>query len=110
MFVLCSFSMSFAFHDFVSFFVNLFIIVLSSFKKIITFSFFLPVRAIKGVEDVTIRVSDQGGGIPRRMTDTLFEYLYTTAPTPAITSSTELPPGKQNHSFNSAELRPNLCF
>ena len=40
---------------------------------------------------MTIRVSDQGGGIPRRMTDTLFEYLYTTAPTPAITSSVDLP-------------------
>lgn len=49
------------------------------------------VRAIKGQEDVTIRVSDQGGGIPRRMTDTLFEYLYTTAPTPALTSSAEMP-------------------
>ena len=49
------------------------------------------VRAIKGQEDVTIRVSDQGGGFPHRMTDTLFEYLYTTAPTPAITSSAEMP-------------------
>ena len=55
--------------------------------------FLISVRAIKGTEDVTIRVSDQGGGIPRRMTDTLFEYLYTTAPTPAITSSVDMPPG-----------------
>jgi len=53
----------------------------------------IKIRAIKGTEDVTIRVSDQGGGIPRRMTDTLFEYLYTTAPTPAITSSVDMPPG-----------------
>ena len=55
---------------------------------------FLPlfsVRAIKGQEDVTIRVSDQGGGIPRRMTDTIFEYLYTTAPTPQLTSSCDVP-------------------
>jgi pyruvate dehydrogenase kinase 2/3/4 len=44
-----------------------------------------------GSEDVTIRVSDQGGGIPRRMTDTLFEYLYTTAPSPVLTSSVETP-------------------
>ena len=67
-----------------------------------TYSFFsvcfISVRAIKGTEDVTIRVSDQGGGIPRRMTDTLFEYLYTTAPTPAITSSVDMPPGKANKS------------
>ena len=53
--------------------------------------FLFSVRAIRGSQDVTIRVSDQGGGIPRRMTDTLFEYLYTTAPTPAITSSVDLP-------------------
>jgi len=51
----------------------------------------IKIRAIRGSQDVTIRVSDQGGGIPRRMTDTLFEYLYTTAPTPAITSSVDLP-------------------
>ena len=52
---------------------------------------FFSVRAIKGAEDVTIRVSDQGGGIPRKMTDTLFEYLYTTAPTPQFTSSCDVP-------------------
>ena len=45
---------------------------------------------------MTIRVSDQGGGIPRRMTDTLFEYLYTTAPTPAITTSCDTPSGMNN--------------
>lgn len=53
----------------------------------------VKVRAIKGVEDVTIRVSDQGGGIPRRLKDQLFEYLYTTAQTPALTTSTEAPGG-----------------
>ena len=42
---------------------------------------------------MTIRVSDQGGGVPRRIRDNLFEYLYTTAPTPAITSSVEMPSG-----------------
>jgi len=51
----------------------------------------IKIRAIRGSQDVTIRVSDQGGGIPRRMTDTLFEYLYTTAPTPALTSSVDMP-------------------
>ena len=62
------------------------------------FLFWFSVRAIRGSQDVTIRVSDQGGGIPRRMTDTLFEYLYTTAPTPAITSSVDLP-GKDVFDF-----------
>jgi len=51
----------------------------------------IKIRAIKGHEDVTIRVSDQGGGIPRRKTDLLFEYLYTTAPTPQLLSSCDMP-------------------
>ena len=55
------------------------------------FIFSSSVRAIKGHEDVTIRVSDQGGGIPRRKTDLLFEYLYTTAPTPQLLSSCDMP-------------------
>ena len=59
--------------------------------QLINYLFCFSVRAIRGSQDVTIRVSDQGGGIPRRMTDTLFEYLYTTAPTPAITSSVDMP-------------------
>ena len=59
------------------------------YKNLFTFS--SSVRAIKGHEDVTIRVSDQGGGIPRRKTDLLFEYLYTTAPTPQLLSSCDMP-------------------
>ena len=65
--------------------------VLKIVNKQLIFYLFFPVRAIKGQEDVTIRVSDQGGGIPRRMTDTIFEYLYTTAPTPQLTSSCDVP-------------------
>ncbi|XP_014677121.1 PREDICTED: pyruvate dehydrogenase (acetyl-transferring) kinase, mitochondrial-like [Priapulus caudatus] len=35
-----------------------------------------------GTEDVTIKISDAGGGIPRSRTDLLFQYLYSTAPRP----------------------------
>ena len=38
------------------------------------------------------------------MTDTLFEYLYTTAPTPAITSSVDLP-GKVVRILKKESLR-----
>ena len=48
-----------------------------------------PVFAVKGQEDVTIHVRDRGGGIPRRLIGSIFEYLYTTA-NPVITSSTEI--------------------
>jgi hypothetical protein len=47
------------------------------------------VFAVKGQEDVTIHVRDRGGGIPRRLIGSIFEYLYTTA-NPVITSSTEI--------------------
>ena len=44
----------------------------------------------KGKEDVTIRISDRGGGIPRSLRDHIFEYLYTTAPNPILTNSAEI--------------------
>lgn len=37
-----------------------------------------------GDEDVTIRISDQGGGFPLNMTPTLFNYNFTTAAQPAL--------------------------
>ncbi|CAG7834893.1 unnamed protein product, partial [Allacma fusca] len=38
---------------------------------------------VSGKEDVTIKISDRGGGIPRRNTDLLFHYMYSTAPKPS---------------------------
>ena len=38
----------------------------------------------QGFEDITIRVSDRGMGIPRRNIRTVFEYAYTTASVPVI--------------------------
>jgi len=53
---------------------------------------FPPVKVLvcKGKEDVTIRISDRGGGIPRSLRDHIFEYLYTTAPNPIMTNSAEI--------------------
>lgn len=36
-----------------------------------------------GREDLTIKMSDRGGGIPRSLTDVLFQYMYSTAPKPS---------------------------
>jgi K+-sensing histidine kinase KdpD len=47
------------------------------------------VFAVKGKEDMTIHVRDRGGGIPRRLMGSIFEYLYTTA-NPVITSSHDI--------------------
>lgn len=42
----------------------------------------LKIVVCKGKEDLTIKLSDQGGGIPFRKVDQLFQYMYTTAPQP----------------------------
>ncbi|KAJ4721896.1 Pyruvate dehydrogenase (Acetyl-transferring) kinase mitochondrial [Melia azedarach] len=48
-----------------------------------------PVRIIvaDGLEDVTIKVSDEGGGIPRSGLPKIFTYLYSTARNPLDESS-----------------------
>jgi len=45
-----------------------------------------PVQVLvaKGKQDVTIKISDQGGGIPHKVTTRMFHYLYSTAPRPAM--------------------------
>jgi len=40
----------------------------------------------QGDHDISIRISDRGGGIPRHITDNLFRYLYSTAPRPSMFS------------------------
>merc|ERR1719283_443137 len=45
----------------------------------------IEVLVAKGDHDVSIKVSDQGGGIPRHITDKLFQYLFSTAPRPSMT-------------------------
>lgn len=41
---------------------------------------------VKGKEDITIRITDYGGGIPVSKIPLVFKYMYTTAPKPAIES------------------------
>ncbi|KAG0500937.1 hypothetical protein HPP92_001009 [Vanilla planifolia] len=45
-----------------------------------------PVRIIvaDGIEDVTIKISDEGGGIPRSGLSKIFTYLYSTAKDPPV--------------------------
>ena len=63
---------------------------LLAFSVDVTFSVCFSVLVVKGREDVTIKVSDRGGGIPRSLRDHIFEYLYTTAPNPILTNSAEI--------------------
>uniref|UniRef100_A0A672HS69 Protein-serine/threonine kinase n=1 Tax=Salarias fasciatus TaxID=181472 RepID=A0A672HS69_SALFA len=42
----------------------------------------IKVRVALGAEDLTIKMSDRGGGVPLRKIERLFSYMYSTAPSP----------------------------
>jgi len=44
----------------------------------------IEVLISKGENDISVRISDQGGGIPRHIQENLFRYLYSTAPRPSM--------------------------
>ncbi|KAG8450590.1 hypothetical protein GDO86_003021 [Hymenochirus boettgeri] len=52
-----------------------------------------PVKALVtlGKEDLSIKISDQGGGVPLRKIDRLFNYMYSTAPSPSLAPSRAVP-------------------
>uniref|UniRef100_A0A8C7Y2L1 Protein-serine/threonine kinase n=1 Tax=Oryzias sinensis TaxID=183150 RepID=A0A8C7Y2L1_9TELE len=52
-----------------------------------------PIKALVslGGEDMSIKVSDVGGGVPFRKIENLFSYMYSTAPTPQIGEHTRTP-------------------
>lgn len=43
----------------------------------------VKVTIVKGKEDISVKISDIGGGIPRSQSDQLFKYMYSTAPQPS---------------------------
>jgi len=45
----------------------------------------------KGKEDVCLKISDRGGGIPRSHHDQLFKYMYSTAPQPSKSDAHTVP-------------------
>lgn len=47
----------------------------------------VEVLIAQGENDVCIKISDQGGGISRRVSDNLFTYLYSTAPRPSMNAT-----------------------
>lgn len=49
------------------------------------------VRIVLGHEDLTVKVSDCGGGVPLRKIDRLFTYTYSTAPRPQMDTSRATP-------------------
>ncbi|XP_018562888.1 pyruvate dehydrogenase (acetyl-transferring) kinase, mitochondrial isoform X2 [Anoplophora glabripennis] len=51
----------------------------------------ITVTVAKGKEDVCLKMSDRGGGIPRSTTDQLFKYMYSTAPQPSKSDAHTVP-------------------
>ncbi|KAI5638111.1 mitochondrial branched-chain alpha-ketoacid dehydrogenase kinase domain-containing protein [Phthorimaea operculella] len=43
----------------------------------------IQVNLVEGKEDISVKMSDRGGGIPRSVSDLLFKYMYSTAPQPS---------------------------
>ncbi|KAH9413856.1 pyruvate dehydrogenase kinase isoform X1 [Dermatophagoides pteronyssinus] len=52
-----------------------------------------PIKTIivKAKEDLTIKICDKGGGIPRSLRDMLFQYMYSTAPQPSASGMNSAP-------------------
>ena len=53
-------------------------------------------ETVKGKEDITIKISDEGGGIPRSAIPLVWTYMYTT-----VDSTPELDPSFNATDFNA---------
>ncbi|XP_066529996.1 pyruvate dehydrogenase kinase, isozyme 4 [Hoplias malabaricus] len=51
----------------------------------------IKVRVSLGEEDLTIKMSDRGGGVPLRKIERLFSYMYSTAPSPVTENARSAP-------------------
>ncbi|KAH9629438.1 hypothetical protein HF086_015768 [Spodoptera exigua] len=51
----------------------------------------ITVNLVRGQEDVSVKLSDRGGGIPRSVSDLLFKYMYSTAPQPSKSDAHTVP-------------------
>nr|CAD7458664.1 unnamed protein product [Timema tahoe] len=51
----------------------------------------IEVTLVKGREDICVKISDRGGGIPRSQTDQLFNYMFSTAPQPPKSDAHTVP-------------------
>uniref|UniRef100_UPI00358EC040 pyruvate dehydrogenase (acetyl-transferring) kinase isozyme 2, mitochondrial-like n=1 Tax=Myxine glutinosa TaxID=7769 RepID=UPI00358EC040 len=66
----------------------------------------LPVEVyiVLGKEDLTIKINDQGGGVPLRKIEQLFDYMYSSAPQPDMNSSRAAPLAGLGHGLPLSRL------
>lgn len=51
----------------------------------------IEVTVVNGREDISLKISDRGGGIARSSVDHLFKYMYSTAPQPSSSEMHTVP-------------------
>lgn len=51
----------------------------------------IEITLVRGKEDISVKMSDRGGGIPRSQIDQLFKYMYSTAPQPSKSDAHTVP-------------------
>ncbi|XP_041988097.1 pyruvate dehydrogenase (acetyl-transferring) kinase, mitochondrial [Aricia agestis] len=51
----------------------------------------VTVNIVRGREDISLKMSDLGGGIPRSASELLFKYMYSTAPQPSRSGDHTVP-------------------
>uniref|UniRef100_A0A672JL01 Protein-serine/threonine kinase n=1 Tax=Salarias fasciatus TaxID=181472 RepID=A0A672JL01_SALFA len=61
-------------------------------------------RIAMGSEDLTVKVSDRGGGVPLRKIDRLFTYTYSTAPRPSMDGARAAPLAGYGHGLPISRL------
>jgi pyruvate dehydrogenase kinase 2/3/4 len=71
-----------------------------------------PVKVIvaHGKEDITIKISDEGGGIPRRAIPLVWTYMYVSAISHSVYECVEIltAPRLQVHDGRTRERQPRL--
>lgn len=71
----------------------------------------IKVTIVKGKEDISVKISDRGGGIARSQVDQLFKYMYSTAPQPSRSDMHTVPlAGEMSLWSLSVEQSLNLSY
>lgn len=68
----------------------------------------IEVTVVNGREDISLKISDRGGGIPRSSVDHLFKYMYSTAPQPSSSEMHTVPLAGKNLPFHRKCVRWNF--
>ncbi|MBN3326431.1 PDK1 kinase, partial [Atractosteus spatula] len=67
----------------------------------------VKVQVALGHEDLTVKMSDRGGGVPLRKIERLFSYTYSTAPLPRMETSRATPLSSSEY-LNSGNIIANV--